>query len=737
MNPPSLSAVDPRPIASPSSMGPYPAAPPGSGITLQLGPESQIPDHPSSMVDVPRPMAQTMTPVAPTGPIDIRNVKASCQFGLREYLSLQRKRQRFDASTSTFDLESRLRAQANVVLGDLRTLQSEIRSLAKAAESHRWRRWLFGGVIATFIPAVRRIFRRGSDRESQSSSNDTEYAFRKSKGLMSRIKEGILGSERGVAARRQDDAEEDQEALFSFTEANPQHSPCPTSKSKFPRTKPNINHLDLANSSLSSGSKLLAMGPKRKAPVAVGEGDASPQTRDTPSRGADHARAYPDAHTTLEARDRRFRDLYSKPPDFKDLGRRDPDFAAVTKGRELDFCDPRSVVQLTKTLLKLDFGLQIALPDDRLCPPVTNRHNYILWLKRLLDTSSYSAPGQQLVGLDIGTGASCIYPLLGCAQRPWSFIATDIDAASLKWARRNVESNGLAHRINVVSRKPDDALIPLDDLGLDAIDFTMANPPFYKSEAELLQSAKQKSRPPFTACTGSKSEMVTEGGEVGFVNRILEESLLLRDRVQWYTSMVGFLSSVTHLVGTLREHGISNFAVTEFLQGNKTRRWAVGWSFGPMRPAQDVARGTKAAQSKNILPAATELATAVPMPKSIGEFVDRLGGAIGALDLISWDWDREALEGTGRAPDKVWARAWRRRKKRETEVQMEGANDPSTGVEPKCTFGFKVKMLVAMDHVSVCCRWVEGFDAVMLESFQGFLKAAARSAGSEDGPQAA
>lgn len=55
---------------------------------------------------------------------------------------------------------------------------------------------------------------------------------------------------------------------------------------------------------------------------------------------------------------------------------------------------------------------------------VTNRHNYILWLKDLLDTTSYDEPGRKAVGLDIGTGASCIYPLLGCAQREWSFIAT-------------------------------------------------------------------------------------------------------------------------------------------------------------------------------------------------------------------------------------------------------------------------------------------------------------------------
>ncbi|RBQ92670.1 hypothetical protein VDGD_20398 [Verticillium dahliae] len=81
-------------------------------------------------------------------------------------------------------------------------------------------------------------------------------------------------------------------------------------------------------------------------------------------------------------------------------------------------------MQLTKTLLKIDYGLKIELPHDRLCPPVPVRHNYILWLKELIDGSSYAERGRKVTGLDIGTGASCIYPLLACQQRNWSFIAT-------------------------------------------------------------------------------------------------------------------------------------------------------------------------------------------------------------------------------------------------------------------------------------------------------------------------
>ncbi|KAJ6443182.1 Histone acetyltransferase ESA1 [Purpureocillium lavendulum] len=195
---------------------PIPGPPPGSGIALQLGPESQIPDHPGSIVGVPQlppqppypPLLpqQQQQPVAMASPLplpaqqqqqdqqqlDVRGVKASCQFGLRELLGMQRSQRE---SGGAAGLEPRIRVQAGLVLGDLRMLQDEVRALVKAAENHRWRRWIFGGVIATFIPAVRRIFRRdGDDEDARLSSNDTEYAFRRSKGLMARIKDGLLGS---------------------------------------------------------------------------------------------------------------------------------------------------------------------------------------------------------------------------------------------------------------------------------------------------------------------------------------------------------------------------------------------------------------------------------------------------------------------------------------------------------------------------------------------------------------
>ena len=66
-------------------------------------------------------------------------------------------------------------------------------------------------------------------------------------------------------------------------------------------------------------------------------------------------------------------------------------------------------------------------------------------------------------------------------------------------------------------------------------DFTMSNPPFFKDEKERLGGLGSSCgvRPvPSTFSTGTGQETVTEGGEVGFVQRMIEDSLELRDRIR-------------------------------------------------------------------------------------------------------------------------------------------------------------------------------------------------------------
>lgn len=198
----------------------------------------------------------------------------------------------------------------------------------------------------------------------------------------------------------------------------------------------------------------------------------------------------------------------------------------------------------------------------------------------------------------------------------------DIDEKSLQYAKQNAEANDLEDRIKLIRTSTESFFdkIPLDDVqqvkqqyfttnkSLIAyrIDFTMCNPPFYSSQEDLISSAQSKQRAPFTACTGSPSEMVTPGGEVAFITNMILESLHHKDSCQWFTSMVGKLSSLTPLIDKLRGEGVGNYAVTEFVQGSKTRRWALGWSFGDMRPAGKVCRRTNAV-AKGLLPFGTEV----------------------------------------------------------------------------------------------------------------------------------
>ncbi|KAI1004529.1 hypothetical protein K3495_g3679 [Podosphaera aphanis] len=387
---------------------------------------------------------------------------------------------------------------------------------------------------------------------------------------------------------------------------------------------------------------------------------------------------------------------------------------------QLDFSNADAVQQLTKSLLKRDFGLQIMLPPDRLCPPVPNRLNYILWIQRLIDTtiSTYEAisnQSQSILGLDIGTGASCIYPLLGCTLKSnWRFFGTEEnDEKSLHFAGQNVFINKLQDRISLIKIEAEESLIPLEKINLNRLDFTMCNPPFYESTLDMLTSAEAKKRPPYTACTGSESEMVTDGGEVTFISRMIDESLNLKTKVQWYTSMLGKLSSVATIHEKLKKSGIDNYAITEFIQGNKTRRWGIAWSFGPLRPSMTVARGSTSIQ-RSLLPFPNEYQFS--LANDISNVGHHINEVISKLPL-EWQWKQESYVGTGYSEKDVWSRSARR----QNVIQNSKLNMGTKNM----AFGFKVYAGKSSDRspfTNVTIYWFMGHKSVLFESFCGMLK---------------
>ena len=84
----------------------------------------------------------------------------------------------------------------------------------------------------------------------------------------------------------------------------------------------------------------------------------------------------------------------------------------------------------------------------------------------------------------------------------------------------------------------------------EQFDFCMCNPPFYGVDED--HHGDQRPPPPHSSCSGQAHEVKVHGGEVEFVSRMVEESLLLRCRVRWVKAQLtcqGSARCVCFLVG--------------------------------------------------------------------------------------------------------------------------------------------------------------------------------------------
>ena len=274
-------------------------------------------------------------------------------------------------------------------------------------------------------------------------------------------------------------------------------------------------------------------------------------------------------------------------------------------------------------------------------PTLPQKLNYIHWIEDLLvipllggggggggsagggsaaSTTVGAAPAGKR-GLDIGTGASCIYPFLATTlHRDWSFTATEVDQLSYDAARANIDRNKYAGRIRLVKNDdrsnvfcgvvdelaplpPDNdpstttaaplASSPLPSASPTApppapssapraavFDFTMCNPPFFGGGEEPGNRSGRRPAAP-SSVPGAATEMRTGGGEVAFVKTMIADSKTLGRRVTWYTTLLGKKQSIAPLKRELDARGVPTILATEFKQG-RTSRWGLAWSFHPM-----------------------------------------------------------------------------------------------------------------------------------------------------------
>uniref|UniRef100_A0A2M4CSP7 U6 small nuclear RNA (adenine-(43)-N(6))-methyltransferase n=1 Tax=Anopheles darlingi TaxID=43151 RepID=A0A2M4CSP7_ANODA len=282
------------------------------------------------------------------------------------------------------------------------------------------------------------------------------------------------------------------------------------------------------------------------------------------------------------------RNRYREKPDYQELVKQFPELAKVAivdlNGKvKLDYKNKEAVQLLTKCLLLKDFGLTLELPPNKLVPTLPLRLNYIHWLEDIGTASAWMETRKDVHGIDIGCGASCIYPLLAVVQSKhrWNMLAIEKNELSLISARANVTGNRLNDYITVVPQAAEGSTLLLDVLKNfpdTKFDFCMCNPPFYDSAAnQEVNNRTGKRKEPTNATSGSGEELCTLGGEVQFVGQLIRESLELKDRISVYTTMIGHKQSYEAILRHLKRSNIHNVTMNRLCQGNTTR-WSVAWS---------------------------------------------------------------------------------------------------------------------------------------------------------------
>uniref|UniRef100_A0A1Q3F2P4 U6 small nuclear RNA (adenine-(43)-N(6))-methyltransferase n=1 Tax=Culex tarsalis TaxID=7177 RepID=A0A1Q3F2P4_CULTA len=387
------------------------------------------------------------------------------------------------------------------------------------------------------------------------------------------------------------------------------------------------------------------------------------------------------------------RNIYRQKPDFNELVKQFPELRKVTSvdlnGRvKLDFKNRDALQLLTRVLLRRDFGLEVDLPPGKLVPTLPLRLNYVLWLEDIEGALGWRKNRAGIRGLDIGCGASCIYPLLGVARNRsrWRMVGLEQAKDSVESARGNVERNGLTEAIQVVEQKGEEETVIkgfLEGSPEESFDFCMCNPPFYEQDHESENRTGHRPEPS-GASTGCVDELRTEGGELRFVEKIIDESVELKERITVYSSMLGHKRNYDQILRILKGRGVSNLAKTRFCQGNTTR-WGVAWSFSSealLHKVPDVTQQSSTTNKKSpAKPLQGKILTS-EQARTLAEAKTQLLSALSPLDL-----QLQPLEETTpaeslwklTAQDNTWSH--QRRKRREAKREVVTSAE-SNGGEP-------------------------------------------------------
>ena len=257
----------------------------------------------------------------------------------------------------------------------------------------------------------------------------------------------------------------------------------------------------------------------------------------------------------------------------------------------IDFADPAAVRTFNRALLAQLYGLHHwDIPEGYLCPPVPGRADYLHGLADVLATSNAGIipRGEQVRVLDIGTGANCIYPLLGHIDYGWQFVGSDIDPQALAAAQRNLVANGLDQAIELRLQSQRTQIFRGLLRADERFHLTLCTPPFHASASEAHSGSRRKWRNlgkldpsrqlPALNFGGQHNELWCPGGELAFIQQMIEESREHAAQVLWFSCLVSKAGNLPLLHARLRQVGARQIRQVDMAQGQKQSRF-LAWSF--------------------------------------------------------------------------------------------------------------------------------------------------------------
>lgn len=271
--------------------------------------------------------------------------------------------------------------------------------------------------------------------------------------------------------------------------------------------------------------------------------------------------------------------------DLKELVRTSPElgrFIIVNKygDESIDFADAVAVKALNRALLKSYYGITFwDIPPEYLTPPIPGRADLIHSVADLFQNPF------NLRTLDIGTGANCIYPIIGVKEYQWKVVGSDVDPKSIENARKIIEENKLQDSISLRHQKDKTKIFSGIIDTKEKFDLTICNPPFHESLEDALAGTNRKWRnlgkKPQTKLNfgGQGAELWCPGGERKFILQMIAESLLFKNQVKWFTALVSKSDNLEVLTRALEKHRAS-IKIIEMGQGQKKSR-VLCWTYIP------------------------------------------------------------------------------------------------------------------------------------------------------------